>query len=135
MALTKQDLSAIQTIVVGTFNSALETLVLPRFDRLENRVDELEGRMGRLEDRMGGLEAQQRETNQRLGALEEKVKNIDTRLKAIENDIKEIYAVIAKLQQSPDEKKFAKLKSEQKILQLYNQILALAKEHGVKLQP
>lgn len=149
MSLTATDKQEIREIVTDTVVAALEDIVIPRFERLENRMDNLEDRMGNLEDQMGSLETrmdkQEGETNDlrsemRAGfaSVNKRIDDLDDKLsgkvEAVENDIKELYAMVAILQNvSMPDKKFAKLSLEQKILQTHAEVVALARQAGVKL--
>jgi uncharacterized coiled-coil protein SlyX len=156
MSLTATDKKEIRAMMVDTVTSALEEIVVPRFEGLEGRMDGLESRMDGLENKMSSLEnrmdslenrmgKQERTTNElrdelRASAtslhrrIDEVETNLTGKIEALENDIKEIYIMIAKLQTLPPaEKKFAKLSLEQKILQSHARIASIAKQAGVTL--
>ncbi len=137
MSLTKQDLVDIRGIVID----AIDTLVTPRFDRLEERMDKLELRMQALEERMdvlekrmGTLEVNQEEMNLRLTRIEFGMGDIRGRLEAVENDIKALYRLVKK-QAHPTigSKTYRALPDTKKILVLNTAITALARELDVHL--
>jgi hypothetical protein len=87
--LTKQDLVDIRGIVVSTVNEAIDQLVTPRFDELDNRMDGLDGRMDSIDGRMHG-------TEDRLGGVE-------GRLVAIQDAFIDHSVALGKLQRSLNE--------------------------------
>jgi K+/H+ antiporter YhaU regulatory subunit KhtT len=66
--------------------------------------------------------------------LDRKLKPVLGKLEAIENDVKEIYKMISDLQHSVfTNKSFSEKSVEQKILITHAEIVAIAKQAGVKL--
>lgn len=129
MALTRDDLQAIQQVVVETTMPMFEQ-VFERFDRLETRMDRAE----KVQDEHTKILNEHTkildEHTNRLQRLEEKTDSIDGRLQAVEADIKELYHIVAD-QKTPG--KFAKLTAEQKVIKTYQDVLALAKELNITL--
>ena len=85
MALTKEDLQAIKSIVDDSVG------------RIENRMDGLEGRMDGLEGRMDGLEKSVTGLEKSVAGLEESVVGLkgsviglENRMGILEGDVKEI---------------------------------------------
>ena len=50
MALDKKDMTQFESLMIKTINDALEQIVLPRLDRIENDITELKGSVSNLED-------------------------------------------------------------------------------------
>lgn len=68
--------------------------------------------------------------------IEPRFDKMEGNLEALENDIKEIYEMLAELQKhARPVAHFEKYNLEQKILESYHGVLAIAKEAGVKLPP
>ncbi len=156
MSLTAQDKKEMREMMLDTVSLALEQIVIPRFENLEDKVDGLEGRMDRqaqaanelrgevreLRSEMNGLRSEMNELRdeQRSTAsslhrrIDEVEGSLSSKITMLEDDIKEIYKMLDKLQKlSPAERAFAKLSIEQKVLQTEAQIAVVAKEAGVKL--
>ncbi len=135
---------------------AVETLILPRFDRMETRLDGVETRLDGVETRLDGvetrldgvetrlagvetrlgrLELSHDELGRRFGAIEAgmaQLDSIDNRLKALENDIREIYKILNEKPLHID-KTYQKLSDKQKLVRLHQETLALAQKMGVAL--
>lgn len=122
MSLTKDDLTQIRFVI----NDAFETLAIPRFEAIESKLDE---HSAILNEHASLL----KDHSNQLRGLHEKVDNIEGRLKAIEADIKELYHLVGQTSSTASAKKFAKLNTEQKMLSMYNDFQALAKQLGIKL--
>lgn len=122
MSLTDEDLSQVRDVVV----SAIQELVLPRFDEHDRRLQAIESDIRELKEDVGILKADMREVKDRLSHLE-------GRVEAIEADVKELYIMLKAQRPTYADKKFAKLSVEQKVLQMYEDVKLLAQEAGVTL--
>jgi archaellum component FlaC len=158
MSLSNGELSQVSDVIVH----AIETLVIPRFDeiderfnkvderfegveqridRLEQRFDALEQRFDRLEQRIDALaedtralKAAMHEVRERLATIEGRLEKVEGRLEALEADIKELYGIVAKFQRQGNVRKgFEKLSFDEKIIQVYKDIVALAQEADIPL--
>ena len=149
MSLTKQDLSQIRTV----FNEAFEALAVPRFDAIEERLDRIENRVDHVEKvqdehsetlrehsvmlqehgkTLREHSAMLREHSEQLNNLQQTATNIEGRLTALEADVKELYRMLAKRQNGlPDD--LSKKDTEQKVIAMYQDVLAIAKQLGVRL--
>lgn len=120
MSLTKQDLTEVKEIVVSSIVEAIDTMISPRFDSLEEDVAVLKKDVSDLKSDMVGVK--------------QSLNNLDGRVEAIENDIKELYEMVADLQKAKQENhNFDKLSLEKKVLQTHAEILLVAKEAGIIL--
>ena len=127
MSLTKQDLADVKEIVVVSIVEAIDTMISPRFDSLENDVAILKSDVAILKSDVSTLKTEMREVKQTLHTM-------DGRMEALENDVKELYGMVADLQRAKKEnQKFNKLPLEKKILQTHADLLLVAKEAGVVL--
>lgn len=148
MSLTSEDLDQVRGVVVDVVTTAIQELVLPRFDEHDKRFEKLESDMTEvkedvrilkedvrvlkddvriLKDDVHILKEDMREAKDSLGRLE-------GRADALEADIKELYVMVrAGHQPSYTDKKFAKLSIDQKVLQMYEDVKLLAREAGVTL--
>lgn len=127
MALTKQDITDIRNVVLD----ALDTVVNPRFDRIEAQ---LEKHSDILTEHTTILAEHGQILNQHgrgLTAIESGLDSIEGHLQAIEADIKELYALAH--HGVPFDKKFANLPPDQKVRKLHAAILTLAKQLHVEL--
>ena len=94
MALTKEDLQAIKSIVDESVKAGVSGLegrmegLEGRMDSLEGRMDGLEGRMDCLEGRMEGLEEHVNALDEHMNALDGHVNALDVHMDVIENEIK-----------------------------------------------
>ena len=127
MALTKDDKTWIKGAITEGIVDALNEIVIPRFEAIENRLDSIEQRLQSLEARVTVLESGMREVKERLGYVEGEIQ-------ALTNDIKEIYNVIYK---KPNKvlvnEMFANMSDEDKITTLHDELQQLAKKRGVVL--
>lgn len=137
MSLTDEDLSQVRDIIVG----AIEALVLPRFDEHDKRFDEHDKRFEALEKDVRTLTTDMREVKEDVRVLKTDMREVkdslgrlEGRVEALEADVKELYRMVATLSERklPDER-FTKLPVEQKVIQLYQDLQALAKQAGVTL--
>lgn len=87
MALTRNDIGIIRTVVID----AIETLVVPRLDVLDNRLDRLEGRVDRLEGRFDKIEY---EVQTGFAQIDRRLYKLEGRVQAVENDVKELYKLV-----------------------------------------
>lgn len=151
MSLTKQDLSDVRSVII----EAIDTMVSPRFDVLEQDVAELKGDVAILKADVAELKADVvvlkadvavlkadvavlksdvSELKSDMGQVKHSLHNLDGRVEALENDIKEIYLMLADLQKGNDaEKQFKKLSLEKQLLKTYKEVLLVAKEAGIDL--
>ena len=143
MSLTKQDKQDIQEIVDVTVNKAVGDLaeiisefatnVDKRFEQVDKRFEQVDKRFEQLEGRVGRLESGQSEINAKLGLITNRLDDIDGRLMAVENDIHDIYLMLASKQDKKPIKKLKGKNLEQYVLETYNNLVAIAKEQGIKL--
>ncbi|GEM_PF-2192406 len=140
MSLTDEDLTQVRSIVVDTVTTAIQELILPRFDEHDRRFDILEADMIHVKEDIGVLKqdvavlkedvrvlkSDMREVKDRLGGLE-------GRVEAMEADIKELYAMVAAQKPEYSNSKLTKLSVEQKVLRMYEDVKLLAREAGVTL--
>lgn len=140
MSLTTQDLSQIRTVVVDAVNDAIDALVTPRFDELENRMDRLEEQVGRLEarvssleERLTALEVVQNETNRRLSDMERRLSSIEADIATVKNDVMALYELAGKPMVLSFDKGFDALSNVDKLRTLHDYNLKLAKHLGIKL--
>lgn len=124
MTLTRDDLRAIQQVVVDT--------TMPMFEQVFERFDRLETRMDRVEKGQDEHNRILDEHTTRLRNIETKVDNIDGRLQAVEADIKELYQMVANPQQQKTSK-LSKLSAEQKVVKAYQDLIAVATELNITL--
>lgn len=136
MSLTKQDLADIHNLVL----EALDVVVNPRFDRIEAQLDEhsetLAQHTATLAEHSKIL-AQHTDTlaehGRRLSSIENLLADLDGRLSALENDVKELYGMAGQPTDHRRNKKFAALPPEQRLRQIYGEVLTLAREMHVEL--
>ena len=134
MALTNDDKQWIKGAITDGVVEALESIVLPRFDehdkrfdRIEKRLDSVESRLTSVESRLTALESDMRDVKAHLERL-------DWQVEALTNDIKEIYAAIYKKpNRALVSESFRKLKDEDKLLIMNEEILKMAKKMNVSL--
>jgi chromosome segregation ATPase len=130
MSLTKDDIDQVRDVVV----SAIEALVIPRFDEHDKRFDALEKRFDSLEERVDALANDVVDLKKDMREAKNHLANIEGRLEALEADIKELYGMVEKIQRHNGARKsFDKLSFEQKTIQVYEDIRALAQEAGIAL--
>ena len=124
MGLTKQDLADIRSVTTEVVMEALEEVVNPRLDALEQEMREnsvVLNEHTRLHH----------EHANRLRILTDKSDDILGRLEAVEVDIKELYNLFDA--GTPFDKKFVHLPPEQKVRKLHAAVLALAEQLHVEL--
>jgi hypothetical protein len=107
MSLTEEDISQIRDVVV----SAIQDLVLPRFDEHDRSLEALDNRLARLESNVKAVEIDMRQVKGTLGKLEGYVE-------ALHADVKELFAMVAAQKPSYIDKVFAKQSIEQKVLRI-----------------
>lgn len=122
MSLTKQDLADIRNVVL----EALDTLVNPRFDRIEAKLDD---HSAILADHSAILAEQ----NRRLDSIEGRLDRLEGRMQALENDIKELYGMVGQPTANAPDKRLAKLSPEQQLRQIHHEVLNLARHMHVEL--
>jgi predicted nucleic acid-binding Zn-ribbon protein len=155
MSLTVTDKMEMREMMVDVVSTALEEVVVPRFESLEGRMDQIEdkvdslegkvdgldGKVDRLEGKVDGLEGrmdrQEKATNDlrdelrsTASSLHQRFDQLEGKVEAIENDIKDIYVMLAEV---PSDNKFAKLSIEKKLLKAHSLIIDAAKQAGVTL--
>lgn len=122
MSLTEEDLSQVRDVVV----SAIQELVLPRFDEHDKRFNAIERDIRELKEDVRVLKSGMREVKEHLGRL-------DGRIESLEADIKELYAMAKAQKPTYSDSKFARLSAEQKVLRMYENVKLLAQEMGITL--
>lgn len=124
MSLTIADKKYIQETVVAAILEAIETLVNPRFDRLEKGLEEAKFE---LKEDIRMLQADMREVNAKIVV-------IDGRLQAVESDVKELYQMCDKrLPKFFTSKQYASLSVEEKLVILEKEIEIIAESEGILL--
>lgn len=137
MALTKDDLKQIGQVVVAVTSPMFEDIIV-RIDGVENRLDGVEGRLekveGRLEKVENSLDSFKNETHHRLSALEKSSEIIERKIDMLDEDVKSLYKLIDRIEKTQTgDKKFLQLDLEQKVLRLYRELQATAKQAGISL--
>jgi hypothetical protein len=135
MSLTKPDLTQIRTV----FNEAFEALAVPSFDAIEELLDRVEKTQSEHSKTLHGHSVMLRghsttlrEHGEQLRKLQDIATNIEGRLTALEADVKELYLMLAKHPNGlPDN--LSKKDAEQKVVAMYQDILVIAKQLGVRL--
>ena len=134
MSLTKQDLADVKEIVVVSIVEAIDTMISPRFDSLENDVAILKSDVAILKSDVAILKSDVSTLKTEMREVKQTLHTMDGRMEALENDVKELYGMVADLQRAKKEnQKFNKLPLEKKILQTHADLLLVAKEAGVVL--
>ena len=147
MSLTKQDVTDIRGVMTDVVMDALNTVVNPRFDRIEAQLDEhsailnehsaiLNEHSAILNEHSAILNehsAMLAEHGRRLTSIEQKIDNLDGRLKALEDDVKELYHLIGQRSDISTDNNFAKLSSADKLRRLHADVLRLAQQMNVEL--
>ena len=127
MSLTQDDLRQIQEINRSTIIEAIDELVSPRFDALEEDVAVLKTDVAELKTDVRILKDEMRGVKISLQSLEGKVA-------ALEADVRELYVLQAQMAAaSITDKKFSKLSLEKKLLKLNAELLSAAHEAGITL--
>jgi chromosome segregation ATPase len=136
MSLTEEDLSQVRDVVV----SAIQELVLPRFDEYDKRFDAIEQDIRELKEDMRVLKQDVAELKEDVRILKTDMREVkdhlgrlDGRIEALEADVKELYAMIKAQKPTDSDSKFARLSAEQKVLRMYENLKLLAQELGVTL--
>ena len=127
MALTKEDLQAIKSIVddsVGRIEN--------RMDGLEGRMDNLENRMDGLEESVVGLKGSVTGLENRMGILEGDVKEI--KVAQIENRIIPVLEEVHKYQQDVYERYYNGAELFEKKISLIDQIDDTVAKHSKQIQ-
>lgn len=120
MSLTIADKKYIQEAVVNTILEAVETLINPRFDRLEKDIVEIRGDLKQLK-------AEMRDVKERLVTIE-------GRMQALEADVKELYHLYEKrMPEFFNTKEFTNLSVEEKLIVLEKEIEIIAESEGISL--
>lgn len=123
MSLTKQDLSDVRDVIIG----AIDTMVSPRFDTLEQDVSVLKSDVSVLKSDVSSLKSEMIEVKRSLH-------NLVGKAEGLENDVREIYTMLAELQKdNRANKRFSRMSLEEKLLQTHTDLVQLAKEAGVSL--
>lgn len=127
MTLTADDRTYITETVRDTVIDALEQIVLPRFDEQDKEIQSVKADVAVLKEDVRILKDDMRDVKLNLEEL-------NGRVTALEADIKELYLIQVKhAQQTPSEKKFAKLSLEKKLLKINTELLITAREAGITL--
>lgn len=137
MSLTDEDITQVRDVVV----SAIEALVLPRFDALEadmaevkEDIRELKEDVSVLKEDVRVLKEDVRMLKTEMREVKEGLNRLDGRVEALEADIKELYRMTAEgPKRSVADQKFAKLSFDKKVLQMYEDVKLLAQEAGITL--
>lgn len=94
MALDKKDMTQFEALMIKTINDALEQVVLPRLDRIENDVSDIKGRVSNLEGSVSNLESSVsnlEDTTERIERkLDIEIERNDTRSVKIDNHEKRL---------------------------------------------
>lgn len=134
MSLTSEDLDQVRGVVVDVVTSAIQELVLPRFDEHDKRFEALEADMAEVKEDVRILKDDVRTLKEDMREVKDSLGRLEGRVEALEADIKELYAMVRTAQKpSYTDEQFAKLPFEQKILQMHEDVKLLAREAGVTL--
>lgn len=131
MALTKQDLEAIQGIVQNT----VVDITAPMFEQVFQRFDALDERMDRFEKTQNKHTELHHSHSQRLTQIETRLDSIEGRIEALEADIKELYLLVEKMEKSQKPKGYDKLSLEKKLITTHSMVMEIAKKYGINLPP
>jgi chromosome segregation ATPase len=126
MSLTAEDLSQVRDVVVDAITTAIQELILPRFDEHDKRLAAIERDIRELKTEM-------RDARIGLGRIGGRLDSLEGRVESLEADIKELSAVVAAQGPSYTDKTFAKLSAEQKVPRIHENVKLLAREMGVTL--
>ncbi len=127
MSLSNEDISQVREVVVDAITTAIQELVLPRFDEHDKRLSAIERDVAELKSDVRVLKADMRDVKASLGRLE-------GRLEALEADVKELYVMLKEHKRAGlGSKEFNQLPIEKKVLQMYENVKLLAQEAGVAL--
>lgn len=126
MSLTNDDLIQVRDIVVDAVTTAIQTLIIPRLDEQDKRLEAIEEDIRGLKEDVRTLKAEMHDVKDSLDHLE-------GRLDALEADVKELYAMVSAQKPTYADRQFAKLPVEQKVLKMYEDVKLLAREAGVTL--
>lgn len=137
MSLTDEDITQVRDVVV----SALQELILPRFDEHDQRFDAIEQDLRQVKEDVRVLKEDVAVLKEDVRVLKDDMREakgslsrLEDRVEALEADVKELYSmIVASTKSSNGDKKFAKLSIEQKVLQMYENVKLLAQEAGVTL--
>ena len=112
------------TDMIGNFANE----VTDRFDKVDERFGGLETRMDGLETRMDGLETRMVSMESTQRDVVDRLTRVEGRLAAIEADIKELYSMANMPTPS-----FKSKTQKGRVIEIYNLVIELAKQSGVKL--
>ena len=158
MSLTTDDKKWIKGAIVEGITEALDTIIMPKFEEIDERFDRMDERLDRMDDRFNRIEG-------RLDSLEEKVDGFGSKdqsdfsaihsaiarsqasieeiletleiLKGLNNDVSEIYTMVAELQKAErkNSKDIAKLREdvEKRLRTVNTQVHKLAAANGITL--
>jgi len=79
MALTKNDLEAIEKVSRSVFLNGVEQVLMPIFERFETRFDNIETRLDSMDNRLEGIERILRNTVDRTDHHEERITVLETK--------------------------------------------------------
>lgn len=127
MTLTEDDLSQVRDVVA----SAIQELVLPRFDEHDRRFDQQDTPFEAFESRLAQLKADIKAVQIDMRQVKSALGKVESRSEALEADIKELYAMVSAPPYT--DRNFGKLPVEQKILGMYGDFQLIAKEADVTL--
>jgi septal ring factor EnvC (AmiA/AmiB activator) len=134
MSLNDEDLEKVNNLVVTAVTEAISTLAIPRFDEIEKRLDEHDKRFDKIEARLDAIERDIADLKKDMREVKNRVTNIEGRLEALEADVKELYGMVKKIQQHDGARKsFENLSFEQQLIQVYEDIRAIAHEAGIAM--
>ena len=129
MSLTDEDLSQVRDVVV----SAIQELVLPRFDQHDARFDAQDARFDALDHRLTRLEADIKAVEIDMRQVKSTLGKLDGRSEGLEADVKELYSMVAAQKPTYTDKQFANLSTEQRVIQMYEAVRLIAREMGITL--
>ena len=134
MSLTQDDLRQIQEINRSTIIEAIDELVSPRFDALEEDVAVLKTDVAELKTDVAELKTDVRILKDEMRGVKISLQSLEGKVAALEADVRELYVLQAQMAAaSITDKKFSKLSLEKKILKLNAELLSAAHEAGITL--
>lgn len=122
-SVTNDDIMA----MLSQFSNSIDE----RFDGIDERFDGIDKRFEGIDKRFDDLTADVRILQSDMREVKSTLASLDGRVQALEADIKEIYFILAR--RNSEDEKFDKLSLEKKLLKLNANLLATAKEAGIKL--
>lgn len=148
MALTDDDKKWIKGAITEGVVDALNEVVLPKFDEIDERLDGIDRRLDGIDERLDGIDErlnsrdqQFMSINSRLNSLEvsmrelkEETADLSGQIEALTNDIKTVYdEIYGKPNKILISKSFLRLPDDEKLLVINDVLVGMANKIGVEL--